>query len=83
MFWRYLDKGHPALAAGPAEMSAAVIEDLFVQHGRNDRPRPGGHEPRRARLFVMSDHGFKPFRRGVNLNTWLLRERLPGPQGRR
>ena len=22
-------------------------------------------------LFVMSDHGFKPFRRGVNLNTWL------------
>ena len=24
-------------------------------------------------LFVMSDHGFKPFRRGVNLNTWLYR----------
>jgi predicted AlkP superfamily phosphohydrolase/phosphomutase len=22
-------------------------------------------------LFIMSDHGFKPFRRGVNLNTWL------------
>jgi predicted AlkP superfamily phosphohydrolase/phosphomutase len=22
-------------------------------------------------LFVMSDHGFKPFRRGVNLNSWL------------
>ena len=29
-------------------------------------------------LFVLSDHGFKPFRRGVNLNAWLLRERLPG-----
>jgi hypothetical protein len=24
-------------------------------------------------LMVMSDHGFKPFRRGVNLNTWLYR----------
>ncbi len=23
MFWRYLDKDHPALKAGPAEMSAA------------------------------------------------------------
>jgi predicted AlkP superfamily phosphohydrolase/phosphomutase len=23
-------------------------------------------------LFVMSDHGFKPFRRGVDLNRWLL-----------
>jgi predicted AlkP superfamily phosphohydrolase/phosphomutase len=25
-------------------------------------------------LFVLSDHGFTSFRRGVNLNTWLLRE---------
>jgi predicted AlkP superfamily phosphohydrolase/phosphomutase len=24
-------------------------------------------------LFVLSDHGFKPFKRGVNLNTWLLK----------
>lgn len=23
-------------------------------------------------LFVLSDHGFRAFRRGVNLNTWLL-----------
>jgi len=70
MFWRYLDKGHPALAAGPKEASAKVIEDLFVRMddmiGRmRTKMRPG------AALFVMSDHGFKPFRRGVNLNTWL------------
>jgi predicted AlkP superfamily phosphohydrolase/phosphomutase len=25
-----------------------------------------------AALVVMSDHGFKPFRRGVDLNAWLL-----------
>lgn len=25
-------------------------------------------------LIVMSDHGFKPFRRGVDLNAWLLGE---------
>lgn len=23
-------------------------------------------------LFVISDHGFKQFKRGINLNTWLL-----------
>jgi predicted AlkP superfamily phosphohydrolase/phosphomutase len=23
-------------------------------------------------LFIMSDHGFKPFRRGVNINSWLF-----------
>ncbi|MEP6715848.1 MAG: alkaline phosphatase family protein [Terriglobia bacterium] len=27
-----------------------------------------------AGLFVLSDHGFRSFRRGVNLNAWLLRE---------
>ncbi len=71
MFWRYLDKGHPAMAAGPAEMSAAVMEDLFVRmDGMIGRVR-AAMSPKSA-LFVMSDHGFKPFRRGVNLNTWLL-----------
>jgi hypothetical protein len=29
-----------------------------------------------ARLIVMSDHGFSPFDRAVNLNTWLLEEGL-------
>ncbi len=71
MFWRYLDPGHPALKNGPTTQSAKVMEDLFVRMddmiGRV-RSKMG---PKSA-LFVMSDHGFKPFRRGVNLNTWLL-----------
>src|SRR5512143_3027300 len=29
MFFRYLDRAHPALKAAPAELSAAVIEDLY------------------------------------------------------
>jgi predicted AlkP superfamily phosphohydrolase/phosphomutase len=24
-------------------------------------------------LIIMSDHGFKPFKRGINLNTWLYK----------
>jgi hypothetical protein len=71
MFWRYLDKDHPALKAGPAEMSAQVMEDLFVRMDEMIGRVRAAMSPRSA-LFIMSDHGFKPFRRGVNLNTWLL-----------
>jgi len=28
----------------------------------------------RTELFALSDHGFRTFRRGVNLNSWLLQE---------
>jgi len=70
MFWRYLDKGHPALKSGRAEMSGRVIEDLFIAMddliGRIRLKMAG-----KSALFVMSDHGFKAFRRGVNLNSWL------------
>jgi len=71
MFWRYLDRDHPALAAGSAAMSEAVIEDLYVRMdgmiGRIRAKMAG-----KSALFVMSDHGFRPFKRGVNLNSWLL-----------
>jgi predicted AlkP superfamily phosphohydrolase/phosphomutase len=71
MFWRYLDKNHPALKAGPSALSAKVMEDLFVQMDEMIGRVRTAMTPKGA-LFIMSDHGFKPFRRGVNLNTWLL-----------
>jgi predicted AlkP superfamily phosphohydrolase/phosphomutase len=71
MFWRYLDPSHPALARGPRELDARVIDDLYMKMddlvGRVRRSLG----PRDA-LIVMSDHGFKSFRRGVNLNSWLF-----------
>ncbi len=72
MFFRYLDKSHPALQGSPARMSAAVIEDLYK---RMDGlvGRVAATLSDRSVLFVMSDHGFKPFRRGVNLNSWFHR----------
>jgi predicted AlkP superfamily phosphohydrolase/phosphomutase len=70
MFFRYLDKAHPALKSAPARMSAAVIEDLYKKmDGLVGRVAAG--LGRRGVLFVMSDHGFKSFRRGVNINSWL------------
>jgi predicted AlkP superfamily phosphohydrolase/phosphomutase len=70
MFLRYLDKEHPALRTGQAKMSPQVIEDLYV---RMDEMVGKFREKLDSRsvLIVMSDHGFKSFRRGVNLNSWL------------
>jgi predicted AlkP superfamily phosphohydrolase/phosphomutase len=72
MFFRYLDRSHTALKTARSQMSAQVIEDLYRRMDEMiGRVREQLHE--RSALIVMSDHGFKPFRRGVNLNSWLLR----------
>jgi predicted AlkP superfamily phosphohydrolase/phosphomutase len=72
MFFRYLDKAHPALRIpGQSGLSAKVIEDLYKK--MDDLVgRVGKTLDERSVLVVMSDHGFKSFRRGVNLNSWLL-----------
>jgi len=71
MFFRYLDKGHPALKnAAQTAMSAQVIEELYKK--MDDLVgRVAKSLDERGVLVVMSDHGFKSFRRGVNLNSWL------------
>ena len=65
MFYRYL---HSALAA---DRHATVIERMY-----RDMDRLVGDAMARVdrdtALFVLSDHGFCSFRRGVNLNSWLL-----------
>lgn len=72
MFFRYLDRSHPALKSAPAKMSAAVIEDLYKKMDGLVGRVAAGLDGRSA-LLVMSDHGFKSFRRGVNLNAWFHR----------
>ncbi len=66
MFYRYLN---PTLAGGE---HAGVIEKMY-----RDMDRLVGdalaYVDRETAFFVLSDHGFCAFRRGVNLNSWLLR----------
>lgn len=70
MFWRYLDEIHPALQTEQAKMSAKVIEDLYRKMDELvGKVREKLDE--NSVLIIMSDHGFKSFRRGVNLNSWL------------
>ena len=72
LFWRYLDEKHPlydAVAAAkwaPKMLEAYKRMDAMVGKAR-ELAGP------KALFLVCSDHGFSSFRRGVNYNTWLVR----------
>jgi len=70
MFFRYLDQKHPALNYCQTEKSAQVIEELY-KNMDDLIGRVLDKLDKKSSLMVMSDHGFKSFRRGVNLNSWL------------
>ncbi len=71
MFWRYMEEGHPAAEGRDPGEHADAIEDLYRHNdallGRTMKKLRKGDL-----LFVLSDHGFTSFRRGVNVNAWLL-----------
>jgi predicted AlkP superfamily phosphohydrolase/phosphomutase len=73
MFFRYLDKTHPANADKESELHKKAIQELYSRMDdlieevlkklkKNDL------------LMVISDHGFAQFKWGINLNTWLRQE---------
>jgi len=71
MFFRYETPGHPANKGKDVEKYKNTIPELYknmddmlgrlMENIRDD-----------DLLMVVSDHGFKPFVRCVNLNSWLL-----------
>ena len=70
MFFRYLEKDHPANAGKDTEVHRNAIRDLY-KNMDDLVGRVMEQIDDDSMLVVMSDHGFKPFRRGVNLNAWL------------
>lgn len=73
MFFRTLDPDHPANRDKETERYAGVIEDLYR---RVDDLLGRVRETLAPEdlLLVISDHGFRQFKRGVNLNAWLRDE---------
>ena len=71
MMWRLIDPKHPMYDEALAAKYGDSIEKIYRRAddlvGRLQAKLPAG-----TALFVMSDHGFHSFRRGVNLNTWLM-----------
>jgi predicted AlkP superfamily phosphohydrolase/phosphomutase len=69
MFWRAMDGRHP-LHAGADPRHAGVMEQIYRDmDGLVGKALP--HVDRDTTLLVMSDHGFAPFYRALDLNTWL------------
>jgi predicted AlkP superfamily phosphohydrolase/phosphomutase len=74
MFYRGIDPQHPLYGETDAEARAA-IHWIYTEADRilgETLQRMGAGD----RLIVLSDHGFAPFRRAVNLNRWLAGEGL-------
>lgn len=68
-FYRYLDPAHPRFQDGNRG-SKNAIRDVYC---KADEVLGKVLEslPKDTLLLVMSDHGFKSFRRGININSWL------------
>ncbi len=79
MFMRYLDQDNPANRGKDTTKHAGAIEDLYVRmDGLLARVMEQVDD--RTLLLVVSDHGFKQFKYGVNLNTWALENGLMFPR---
>jgi len=72
MFFRYLVKDHPANKNKDEKKYAHVIEDLY-KYADTMLDSVLEQIDDQTLLFVMSDHGFKLFIRGINLNSWLYK----------
>ena len=70
--YRHVDEKSPRHDAKVAAEFAGEIDQSYVEMdrfvGEVIRRAPPG-----TRIFVCSDHGFAPFRRGVNLNNFLMK----------
>ncbi|KPK74420.1 MAG: nucleotide pyrophosphatase [Phycisphaerae bacterium SM23_30] len=69
-FWRYVDDRHPAgdgraRPDHPIEQVYRRMDDLVGRTMLKCRHRD-------TMLMIISDHGFKTFRYGVDLNCWLM-----------
>ncbi|MHC4218802.1 MAG: alkaline phosphatase family protein [Planctomycetota bacterium] len=71
IFWRDRDPGHPAHDAEEAKRYGSVIEDTYIEMDGLVGEALAALDDNDT-LIVMSDHGFTSFRRGLNLNSWLI-----------
>lgn len=71
MMWRLMDRQHPEYDPALAAQNGSAIASFYQQMDQV----LGEVLPKlddRTTLLVLSDHGFAPYYRSFNLNTWLL-----------
>ncbi|MEQ8765066.1 MAG: alkaline phosphatase family protein [Planctomycetota bacterium] len=70
MMWRFSDPDHPNYDPDQPEEVKLAIENIYQRADEavgEIRKRIGEDTP----LMIISDHGFAPYYRALNLNTWL------------
>ena len=72
MLWRLRDPEHPIYDAALAQRWGPEIPRAYERMDAIVGEAMKRLKPRTA-LIVCSDHGFASFRRGVNYNTWLVK----------
>jgi predicted AlkP superfamily phosphohydrolase/phosphomutase len=71
-FWRDIDPTHPARPDKELLAKRNVIEDLYTRMDELVAKTMARCRDKGTLLMVISDHGFGPFRTGVDLNCWLM-----------
>jgi predicted AlkP superfamily phosphohydrolase/phosphomutase len=72
IFWRFEDTNHPLYDKAGAQKYGDIIRDYYKRADRIIGEIMRGHVDENTLLLVLSDHGFTSFRKGVNLNRWLI-----------
>lgn len=70
MFWRLMDADHPGHDPKLAAAFGDTIRKTY-QQADSILAQALAKADKDTIVLVMSDHGFNPFRRSFNLNTWL------------
>jgi predicted AlkP superfamily phosphohydrolase/phosphomutase len=71
MLWRLIDPQHPGFDSSLAAEYGSALPDFYQQIDQvlgEVLQRVDDH----TTVLVLSDHGFAPYNRSFNLNTWLL-----------
>lgn len=83
MFWRLRDKEHPLYDPALEERFGGAILSFYKRMDSVVGEVRQRFEDPETLFLVLSDHGFSSFRKGVNINNWLVRNgfmRLKGQQ---
>jgi predicted AlkP superfamily phosphohydrolase/phosphomutase len=73
MFWALNDKEHPYYHPEESRKFGYITDEMYRKFDRVLGKALKSIDPS-IPVLVMSDHGFNPFRRSVNINTWLVKE---------
>ena len=73
MLWRLIDPQHPEYDAALAAQFGSALPEFYQQIDQVLGEVLQRMDDRTT-LLILSDHGFAPYNRSFNLNTWLLNQ---------